>query len=799
MAGESDSGIAGGSRGEVAGAPRAVRIGGWLAGLAAAFETERARWFLWLPVVFGFGIAAYFALPFEPPLLLALLAPLAATALRLAVPRHTLATMLTAALLAASIGFAVVAVRAAFVGAPVLAGPLSHAEVRGFVERLEPRAEGGERLTLLVTALAGLDAVELPRRVRIRVSPIEPRLVPGDAIAVRATLAPPAPPALPGDYDFARYAYFLGIGGVGYATAPPVRDAAPPPAPFELRVGAAVERFRDHLSRRIVAVLPGETGAIAAALITGERGGITDATNGAYRDSGLFHILSISGLHMAIMGGAVFWVVRLLLALAPGIALRYPIKKWAAAAALLASFAYLAISGGSFATLRSFVMIAIMFLAVMLDRPALALRNVAASALLILLVFPESLLDAGFQMSFAAVVALVAAYEALRERMARDAAPDFGMAYKVALFFGGIVLSTLVASLAVAPFAAFHFHKSQQYAVIANLLAVPLTNLVVMPAALATLIVMPLGLEALPLTVMGLGIDAMTAVARQVAALPGAVVALPAVPAAAFVLILLGGLWLTLWQERWRLLGFVAIAAGLVIAPTLEHPDILAGRDGALVAVRGADGRLEVLASPRSEFEIKRWLEHDGDGREAGKAVGETIARLGIRKPDGTATHRSLTCDAIGCTAVVAGATIAIPRHPAAIAEDCHRADLVVLAVPRGARCHRPAAVIDFGAIRDRGTHAIYVDGPHRFRITTVADARGDRPWSRRISQRRPTETARFASPVIAAHDRDHPRPRATSRVSGFAAPGLADALASPRPEDEDDGRLDAGARSSAQ
>src|SRR5204862_2613338 len=188
-------------------------------------------------------------------------------------------------------------------------------------------------------------------------------------------------------------------------------------------------------------------------LITGERGGISESTNQAFRDSGLFHILSISGLHMVIMAGAVFFCIRLALAAIPAIALRYPIKKWAAAGAMAGAFGYLMISGAAFATVRSYIMISIMFLAVMLDRPAVALRNVALAALLILLLWPESLFDPGFQMSFAAVVCLVSVYEWLRMRdEAREGWMRRGPFARLALFFGGIVTSTLVASLSVAPF-----------------------------------------------------------------------------------------------------------------------------------------------------------------------------------------------------------------------------------------------------------------------------------------------------------------------------------------------------------
>jgi len=487
-----------------------------------------------------------------------------------------------------------------------------------------------------------------------------------------------------------------------------------------LQLWAAVERVRQAIGQRITAVLPGQPGAIANALITGERGGISEETNAAFRASGLFHVLSISGLHMVIMSGSVFFLVRLCLAAVPALALRYPIKKWAAVAATVAAFAYLLISGASFATVRSVIMISIMFLAVVLDRPALALRNVVLAALVILILFPESLFNTGFQMSFAAVAGLVAFYEVIRHRGEEGAFVPRGPLARLALFLVGIVLSTLVASAAVAPFAAYHFHQSQQYAVLANLIAIPLCNLIVMPAALATLMAMPFGLETLPLWIMGLGIEGMTWVAARVGSLPGAVGRIPAMPTFAFLLMVAGGLWLVLWQTRWRLLGAALVAAGVALAPTLQRPDVLIARDGALVAVRSDNQRLSAVGSRRPSFELIRWLEHDGDTREPKEAT----------KASG------FKCDAVGCLAVVKGVTVAVARHPAALRDDCQRAKILIasFANPRG--CNGPAVLIDFFAVRRRGTHAVYIDEDGHIRVETVAQTRGDRPWSSRRTTR---------------------------------------------------------------
>jgi len=700
-----------GARRRAAAPPAAV----WLAqAIARRLEAEQERWFLWLPVLFGCGIALYFALPSEPPTLVALMPALAALALHLAGPRTGLGGLCTAALLAATLGVATAKLRTETVRAPVLQSQARPIVVHGWVELIEPRAGKGQRLTVRVSALGNYGVDALPIRVRIVTRAGTKDLEPGDAVRLKATLNAPPGPSLPGDYDFARSAWFSGLGAVGYAEGAAEIDAEAHPPPIGLRLTASIARVRQAIGARILAALPGETGAIANALVTGERGGITEATNQAFRDSGLFHILSISGLHMVIMAGAVFLSIRLTLAAIPAIALVYPIKKWAAAGAMLGAFGYLMISGAAFATVRSWIMISIMFLAVLLDRPAIALRNVALAALAILLAWPESLFDPGFQMSFAAVVALVSAYEWLRLRDAGGQGTlRRGVVGNTLLFLGGILTTTLVAGLAVAPFGVYHFHNTQQFAMLANVLAIPICNFLVMPAALAALVAMPFGVEAAPLWLMGRGIEAMVWCAHAVAALPGAVGRVPAIPTAAFALIVAGGLWCALWGTRWRLLGIVPIALGLMLAPMAQRPDVLIGRGGTLVAVRGPDGKLSALADRGTAYELARWLEHDGDGRtpaEAGKA-------------------RGFRCDSQGCTIQVKGLRLAVANSASALRDDCAQAAILVLKYPRPRGCRPPGTAIDIDDLKRRGAHALTIDDG-KPGVTTVADTRGDRPWA---------------------------------------------------------------------
>ena len=687
-------------------------------GLWRALDDQRHRFFLFSPIALGGGIGCYFAWPSEPEIAVAVALLVAMLVLRALCPAGSLARIMATALVFVALGGLSAKLRVEFVRAPVLKKSLHFVEVKGWVERAESKAPRGQRLTIAVESLGDVAPEDRPRRVRVRTMKAGPGAKPGDFISVKATLSPPAKPAIPGGFDFARSAWFEGLGGVGYSLSAPVVDSVSARGSLAAPIIVAIESVRRWINTRIMAALPNETGAIATALITGERGGITKETNDAYKNSGLFHILSISGLHMVVMAGAVFYSVRLLLACVPFLALNFAIKKWSAVAGIFGTLGYLAISGGSFATVRSALMILVMFAAMLLERPALALRNVALAAFGILLFYPESLFDAGFQMSFAAVTALIAAYEEVRRRSSQGAESHF--LFKFTRFFGGIIATTLIASIAVAPFAAYQFHQSQQYAVISNLIAIPICNIVVMPAALVALVLMPFGLEILGLWPMALGIDAMTWCANAVASVPGAVGYLPAMPPSAFFLMLAGGIWLALWQAPWRLVGVAMFIGGIVLAPFLPRPDVLIARQGQLVAVRGPDGRLAALPARQAKYELERWLEHDGDKRkaaEAGNAAG-------------------FTCDASGCVTKVKGALVSVARHPSALADDCARARILILNVPRPKGCDGPETVIDVFDVYDKGTHALYIDeagangGPPAIRIDTVAAHRGDRPWS---------------------------------------------------------------------
>jgi len=714
-----------------------------LSRFAHQLEAERGRWFLWTPVLFGAGIGSYFALPTEPNALTAAAFVLTAFALKLTLRRGVIETAVAGAILCLALGFAAAKARTSWIAAPVIADQGRAMQVAGWVERVERLQSRGHRLFMRVSSIDGLDRSATPRRLRITTPSATTSLAPGNAIAIKAILRAPPQPALPGGYDFARRAWFEQIGGVGFAISKPKAVTIPGKRPLDVSLKSAIERLRQHITERIATVLPSTSGAVAAALVTGDRGAIPDATFTSLRDAGLAHILAISGLHMAVMAGALFYIVRLALAAIPAIALRFPIKSWAAAIALLGASFYLLISGASLATQRAFVIIALMFLAMMLGRPAISLRNLALAALVVLVLSPESLLNVGFQMSFAAVTALVAFYEWARARGRVGPGMSRGFPVRLLLFLLGVATTTVIASIAVAPFAAFHFNKISQYGLVANLLVVPLVSLAVLPLALVSLISMPFGLELAPLTLLGATIEIVLAIAAQVAAQAGAVRFVPQFATPALLLITVGACWLCIWTRRWRLVGLVMIGLGLALATSYEQPDIYVARSGHPIAIRLHDGKLSSLTKRGRNYSLAMWLEADGDGRQ----------------PREVATSRGFRCDARGCTANVKGLKLAYAKTPAAIDEDCRVADIVVMAIPQAKPCPSARLVIDLRDVTKNGAHAITIsDG--NIRVQTVAQRRGKRPWSQS------TPGTKQVAPTSASSPKSRIKPPTRQQVS---------------------------------
>jgi competence protein ComEC len=690
--------------------------------LGACLEQDLAagRGFLWLPVAFATGVAGYFALPREPALWALVGACLACAVGALAARSRPVAFPVLALAAALTLGAAAAKLEVVLVAAPTLDRART-AEVAGFVEAVERRTGGRARLTIRPVAIEGVAAVRLPRRVNVTAAGAA-AFLPGDAVRLKARLEPPRGPDMPGGYDPARAAFLDGIGATGFAYGR-AQAADLGPSPWTLAPARAVAKLRRDLAERIRAALPGPRGEVAAALLVGERGGIPDSIEEAMRVSGLAHVLSISGLHMVLVAGTVLWVVRALLAAVPALALTRPIKAWAAVAALAAATAYLVISGAEVATQRAYVTMAVALVAVLVDRPAISLRTVAVAALAAMAIEPSAVLGAGFQMSFAAVIALVAAYEwwGGRERAATpppNRSPLARALRWVALCLAGLAATSLIAGLATAPIAAYHFHRGAPLGLVANLVAMPAVSILVMPFGVLALVLVPFGLEPLALSPMGIGLDWMIAVADTVTAWtgPGSLIGL--VPLPAVLLLAAALLWAAIAVAPWRRLALLPLLAGLALLPTATMPDLLVSADGRAVAVRGTDGRLAVVAGDRSAWTVREWLAADADPRD-------------LR----TARAPANSCDDLGCLLPLGRngtVGVAVVTSPLALVEDCRRAGVVVSPVPRPPGCTAPRLFIDRDALARTGALSVTLDPDAPGGLAPPVASRGAarRPWT---------------------------------------------------------------------
>ena len=461
-------------------------------------EAERGQLFPWIAVAFGAGIAAYFAADREP--IVWIVVPLALSLVAAAVLARKLRFFAPVALIAAAAaGFATATLKTARIEHGVLARPMFSVTLAGFVEVREER----ERSDRFVLRVDRFEPARGDRRHAAKTSSasglsVKKGTAPavGSYIELKARLSPPFTALHPGGYDFARDIYFQRIGASGFVLGAIKPLAAPESGGWWLRYAVFVSGMRDAIDARIRQSLSGDARAIASALLTGKRDAISSPVNDAMFVSGLGHVLSISGYHMAIVAGAVFFAVRALLALFPSLTVGFPIKKWAAVAALAAAAFYLLLSGAEVATQRSFLMTAVVLVGVMVDRRAITFRTLAVAAMAVMLVAPEAVVHPSFQMSFAATLGLVALMD--RDRALFSLADNSGVA-RAALWGGReiaiLLLASLVAGLATMPYAAFHFHRATPYGVLSNLLAMPVVSGLVMPAGLLGLLAMPFGFD----------------------------------------------------------------------------------------------------------------------------------------------------------------------------------------------------------------------------------------------------------------------------------------------------------------
>lgn len=678
--------------------------------LETAFARQHGHLLPWAPVCLGVGIGTYFALPTEPgrPEWLAAAASCLAAALlgwRVVPARPVLA-----ALAIAILGFGLAGLRTERVAEPVLAfryyGP-----VEGRIVAIDRSYSDRTRLTLDEVYLSDVAPGRTPTRVRVSLHGdqdfLEPK--PGQRVALTANLSPPEGPVEPGGFDFQRQAFFDRLGAVGYTRTPVLLLAPANPAAWELWVN----RIRMRISQAMQKAMPGDVGGFAAAVTTGDRSGMSQRSQENLRAANTAHLLAISGLHMGLLTGFVFAAVRYGLAIVPLLALRLPLKKIAAVVALVAGTAYLLLSGGNVATERAYIMASVMLVAVLLDRRAISLRAIAVAAMIVLTLRPEVLTEPGFQMSFAATVALVACFGELR-RVDGWRAPQW-LKPVSALF-----LSSVIAGAATAPIGAAHFNQLSHYGLLANMVSVPLMGLLIVPGSVAAAVLAPVGLGWIGLAVMEPAIAWILWVAGVVAGWEGATSSVVAPGAAVMPLFALGMLWLILWQGRGRLAGAVPVVAAFALWAATERPAVLVTASGGLVGVLTQEGR--AFNKPKGDgFAAESWLENDGD-----RATQEAAAiRAGfVAAPEGAlAVEGWPILHVSGRDAAARAARLCTPGVVVVLTAE--------IEAPLG-----PCALLDPRRLGPAGGVVIDRDAAGALVVTEMRDVQGDRAWTRRSPDR---------------------------------------------------------------
>ncbi len=679
-------------------------------------EVQSGRTFLWFVAVLAAGIVAFFSWHDDPLWWPAPLLAVGASVVAWMMRRHLVLRVIATLVAAFALGHVAAQVRTYMVAAPILEREMGPFVLSARVVDAEKRPEGNH-VIVDSFVLPRLGAREAPQKLRLTLPSAHGLPSVGQRISVRVTLRPPGLPVVPGGFQFQRALYFGGIGATGFAVGRWQPEPNPAPLSWPARIHAWTETLRRTIGDRITQAIPNEHGVVAAALINGEQSAIPDDMQEAYRVAGIAHLLSISGVHMSLLAAIVFLVVRRGAALWPWLALRADTKKIAAWIALGATAFYLVISGVSVPAVRSFIMIAIVFAAVLLDRTALSLRSIAWAALILLALLPDAIIGASFQMSFLAVLCLVCLYEQTRlkiEWRTRDG--EFRIFHAAMIYVAGVLLTDIVAGGATSLFAVYHFNRLPTYSFIANGVAVPLTGVWIMPFGVLALVLMPFGLDEWPLIVMGKGVALLDQVARYVSTWPHAQVHVPPMDVKILAAGAAGAVFVCLWRGHWRWIGLAPVTAAFTIPWFMPAPDLLVDDSARVFAVLDAEGHVVARPSRTGSFVKEVWSDRFGASTAEWPDKGVTDEELG------------LGCDGSGCVLARKGQKVLIAFSPEAVAEDCGDVNAIVAALPARFLC-RDGKVIDLFDLRRNGAYEFWLR-PEGLRTRSVREVVGTRAWT---------------------------------------------------------------------
>jgi len=690
-------------------------------------ERDQGNFINIAPIFLGLGIWIYFTIAFEP-ILSVLIATLivAILAIYKFKSRGALfhSTVITALVLAGMTA-AQWQVKRAQMEVP---STQITSKIQGLVLSVDKNTRGSPRYLIRPTYIEKLQGHKLPKRIRLSTLKKYKKFRPGDTISGLTRLSPLSGPAYPGGYDFAFFAWFKGHAMSGFFMGEPNKSDLPIITSKLEKINIVIANLRASVGQRVRAGIKGEPGDLAVALITGDRSGLSRKTQESLRKSGLAHILAISGLHMALVTLTMVWLVRSVLLLIPELSNKYPIKKWAIGIGFLIATFYLFLSGNAIATQRAWIMISIMMLASLLDRPAITIRSVAVAAFIILLLFPASLFSPGFQMSFAAVVALVSIYRIWTkyQQNKMNIRKDRGLILNTigsTIRYGvGLSFTSLIAGTATAFFAAWHFHRIAPLGFIANLGAMPIVSVLVMPLALASVLLMPYGLESVTLVPLGLAIEAVVWVSEKTNSIPINFNTGIQPKSMLFAsLTILGTALLPIGKLRYFSIVPIFIFI-FITTQTIQIPHLLIAQDGRTIAAatnlinndlsnkknsqqqfntKKGEGALTLLYPRRNKFVSQIWLKAYSGGIDGGKR-NESLA---------PSKNRTKYCDKEQCKFLLGKTSVYIIYNPKLISNACEHAD--ILAAPRlwYVRCksRTPKIILKRQDFEKNGSHAIWL------------------------------------------------------------------------------------------
>ncbi|MEM7216444.1 MAG: ComEC/Rec2 family competence protein [Pseudomonadota bacterium] len=695
---------------------------------AFAWELERGIVFNFLPVFLAIGIGMYFFAPAEP---LPGVLTLTAAILCLAAYRiQTRGRLFLIVAVMASILTGMLAAKLSVLRAdtPQIERQMT-AVVTGIILGIDQNRRGSPRMILKPTSIEGLSEEQLPKKIRVSSAAGKVQYHTGMQLMGLARIQPVSGPVYPGSYDFSFFGWFNGLGGSGFFMGKPEIVTRSNALTAREKMTVMINAVRDGIEQRVIAAMPETSGNVAVALITGDKSRIPENVQQSLRNTGLAHILAISGLHMALVTLTLIACIRFIFSFFPNVVLHYPVKKWAVCFGFVAATLYLFLSGFGIATQRAWIMISVMLLAVLLDKRAITMRSVAVSACIILLVSPESLFAPGFQMSFAAVAALVSGYEVLTKRRRERAENSFSpvgtslVARATSGITGhvsGLVVTSLIAGTATAFVAAWHFHQVAPLGLLANVLAMPIVGFIIMPFALFSMLLMPYGLEAIALWPVDYGITWVIEIARWVDSLSP--VGIPGLmPGNSLLVFGMSLAILTLFRTWFRMLAFVPVLIFLPLMKFPERPDVLVSENGRAIAILEEGEAISLLYPRRNQFVTNIWSKAWSGGRVSDPEIAKEY------------------CNSERCISTLrSGHRLHIVYDPDLLKSSCNQADILI--APRlwwvNCRARKPELILKRYDFEQRGSHAIYIDSAkHQMPAITVQTGLPDstRPWSRDV------------------------------------------------------------------